>query len=144
LWGILNVQAPTTAELLNHPVVRQALEDAWRDSLPGDAARRHEEGGWFYADTATGNLTVRRAPTGATAAINLDSPPLIPGSVVVATFHTHPNPTAEGWEPGPSSDDTQSALLLGVPCLIRADDGVYTTGPDSRRGGLGGPPGFPA
>jgi len=44
---------------------------------------------------------------------------------------------------GARSDGTQSALLLGVPCLIRADDGVCTTGRDSRRGGLGGGPGFP-
>jgi hypothetical protein len=137
------VQAPTTADLLNHPEVRQALEDAWQDSLPADPTQRHEEGGWVYADTASGDVTVRRAPAGATATIDLDSPPVVPRSVVVATFHTHPNPSAEGWDPGPSAEDTQSAWLLRVPCLIRADDGVHTTGPDSRRGGLGGGPGFP-
>jgi hypothetical protein len=75
--------------------------------------------------------------------LDLSSPPLVPDSVVVATFHTHPNPSAEGWEPGPSAADTQSAWDFGVPCLIRTDNGIYLTGPDSRRGGLIGPPGYP-
>ena len=137
------MQAPTAAQLLNEPVVRQALEQAWTDSLPGDPNRRHEEGGWFYLDTTTGEVLVRRASAGTQATLDLSSPPSVPGAVVVATFHTHPNPSAEGWEPGPSDEDTQSALLPGVPCLIRADDGVHITGPASRRGGLTGGPGYP-
>jgi hypothetical protein len=137
------MQAPTTTELLNTAVVKQALDDAWADSLPGDPVQRHEEGGWILMDTATGTVTAHRAPAGSQAVLDLDLPPLVPGSVVVATFHTHPNPTSEGWESGPSPEDTQSAWLLGVPCLIRADDGIHTTGPDSRRGGLAGGPGFP-
>jgi hypothetical protein len=139
----VSVQAPTTAELLSDPAVRQALEDAWQDSLPADPARRHEEGGWVYADTVSGAITVRRAAAGATTNIDLGDPPVVPGSVVVATFHTHPNPSDQGWDSGPSSEDTQSAVILGVPCLIRADNGIHTTGPDSRRGGLTGPLGFP-
>jgi len=135
--------APTSAELLSDPAVRQALEAAWSDSLPDDPARRHEEGGWVYLDTTTGAIQVSRSPAGQQAGLDLTAPPVIPGSVVVATFHTHPNPSAEGWESGPSADDTQSAWFLGVPCLIRADDGIHTTGPDSRRGGLAGGPGFP-
>jgi len=75
--------------------------------------------------------------------LDLSSPEIVPGSVVVATFHTHPNPSAEGWNPEPSDEDTESAWLLGVPCLIRADDGIHVTGPVSRRGGLLGGPGFP-
>ena len=75
---------------------------------------------------------------------DVSDPPLVTGSIVVATFHTHPNPSAEGWQPGPSPDDFESAWTLGVPCLIRADDGVHATGPDSRRGGLLGGPGYPS
>jgi hypothetical protein len=75
--------------------------------------------------------------------LDLDDPQAVEGSVVMATFHTHPNPVAEGWSPGPSEADTQSAWLLGVPCLIRAEDGDYTTGPPSRRGGLRGGSGYP-
>jgi len=137
------MQVPTASELLKKPVVQEALEQAWNDSLPGDPVQRHEEGGWIYMDTATGALSVRRAPFGGQATLDLSSPAIVPGATVVATFHTHPNPSDDGWEPGPSAADTQSAWLFGVPCLIRADDGIHTTGPASRRGGLAGGPGYP-
>jgi hypothetical protein len=135
--------APTATELLNEPVVQQALEAAWRDSMPDNPAQRHEEGGWVYVDTATGAVSIQRAPAGSRAVLDLDNPPTVPGSVVTATFHTHPNPSAEGWTSGPSAADTQSAWFLGVPCLIRAEDGVHVTGPSTRRGGLSGGPGYP-
>lgn len=137
------MQAPTSSQLLNEPAVQQALEQAWTQSLPGDPNRRHEEGGWFFMDTSTGEIVVRRAPAGGQTTLDLSMPPSVPGAVVVATFHTHPNPSADGWESGPSEEDIQSAELFGVPCLIRADDGVHITGPSSRRGGLTGGPGYP-
>jgi hypothetical protein len=136
------MQAPTAADLLSELLVQQALEQAWNDSLPGDPVQRHEEGGWIYMDNATGTVVVRRAPAGAQTSLDLSTPPAVPAAMVVATFH--PNPSSEGWEPGSSAADTQSAWLLGVPCLIRADDGIHTTGPISRRGGLTGGPGYPA
>jgi hypothetical protein len=135
--------APSIAELLNDPTVLRALEDAWNDSLPDDPGQRHEEGGWVYADVTSGTLSIRRASAGVRASVDLNLPPLVLGSVVVATFLTHPNPSSEGWETGPGAGDTASAVLFGVPCLIRAEDGIHVTGPDSRRGGLGGNPGYP-
>jgi hypothetical protein len=138
------MDAPTAGELLNLPGVVQAIEQAWVDSLPGDPAQRHEEGGWIYADVTTGAISIRRAPGGLRSVLDLDAPPVVLGSVVVATFHTHPNPITEGYLPGPSPADVISAELAGVPCLIRAEDGFYTTGPASRRGGMVGPPGYPA
>lgn len=137
------MHAPTAAELLNEPVVQQALEDAWNDSLSDDPARRHEEGGWIYMNVTNGEILARRAPAGAQSTLDVSVPTVIVGAVVVATFHTHPNPSAEGWNPAPSTSDTKSALLLGVPCIILADDGLHLTGPDSRRGGLSGGPGYP-
>jgi hypothetical protein len=137
------VEAATIQDLLRSPIVLQALEEAWLDSLAQDPQRRHEEGGWVYMDVTTGALSVRRAPKGVRSAIDLCSPEMVLGSVVVATFHTHPNPAADGWDTGPSTGDTESAWTLGVPCFIRAEDGVHCTGPPSRRGGLAGPPGFP-
>jgi hypothetical protein len=137
------MKAPTIADLLNDPTVGQALELAWLDSQSADPAQRHEEGGWVYLDTTTGTISVRRASAGAQATLDLGTPIVVPGMMVVATFHTHPNPSSEGWEPGPSTADTQSAWLFGVPCLIRADHGIHTTGPNSRRGGLHGGPGYP-
>lgn len=95
-------------------------------------------------DTTTGNITVLRAKPGRQNTLDLHNPPLMAGSVIVATLHSHPNPTAEGWTGGPSGFDQLSADVLGVPCIIRADDGDYTTGPERRRGGLTGSPGFPA
>jgi hypothetical protein len=137
------MQAPTAADLLYEPLVQLALEEAWNDSLSGDPVQRHEEGGWIYMNDTTGIVVVRRAPPGGQTTLDLSSPPVVPGAVVVATFHTHPNPGAEGWEAGPSAADTQSAWLFGVPCVIRADDGIHRTGPVSRRGGLTGGPGYP-
>jgi hypothetical protein len=137
------MQAPTVMDLLSSLAVQESLEVAWNDLLPNEPVRRHEEGGWIYMDVTSGGLMVRRAPAGTQTVLNLNTPPIIANAVVVATFHTHPNPNAEGWEPGPSAADTGSALLFGVPCIIRADDGDHTTGPTSRRGGLRGGPGYP-
>lgn len=135
--------APTIAELSANGVVLAALERAWEDSKPEDPVARHEEGGWVYFDPTTATIQVRRAATGGVAELDVTNPPVVPGTFVVATFHTHPHPAAEGWDTGPSEPDTVSAWLLGVPCIIRAEDGVHTTGPDSRRGGLAGNPGYP-
>ncbi len=136
-------RAPTATELLNDPTVQQALEQAWTDSLPDDPAQRHEEGGWIYMDTGNAQLSIQRAHPGARLSIDLKSPPAIAGSVVVGKFHTHPNPTAEGWAPGPSRLDQLVDARHGVPDLIRADDGVHFSGPQSRRGGLGVGLGYP-
>jgi len=91
------------------------------------------------------DIPLSPVPLAARAQTNPDLswPPVVQGAAVVATFHTHPNPSAEGWQSGPSAADTQSAWLFGVLCLIRADDGTHTTGPASRRGGLTGDPGYP-
>ena len=55
------MQAPTVGHLVNEPVVQQALEQAWTDSLADDPAQRHEEGGWIYLDTTSGTIGVRCA-----------------------------------------------------------------------------------
>jgi len=136
-------RVPTADELQNNSVVQQALAEAWADSLPDDASRRHEEGGWIYMDLGTGELLIQRAPAGEQSQLEIGNPPLIAGSVIVAVFHTHPNPRAEGWEPGPSASDRAVHARMGVPGLIRAEDGVYVTGPASRRDGLMGDPGYP-
>lgn len=135
---------PTAEELRSYPVVQAALDEAWADSSPDDADRRHEEGGWIYLDTTNGEISIRRAPSGHQSEVNLDKPPAVAGSVVVGVFHTHPHPSSEGWDAGPSEADRLADERDGVPDLIRADSGVYFSGPASRRGGLVGRPGFPA
>jgi hypothetical protein len=136
-------QVPTAADLLSDPIVCEALEAAWLDSLPLDPIHRHEEGGWVYMDLASGQISIRRQQAAERASIDLSSPPLVAGSLVVGKFHTHPNPSAEGWEPGPSPQDQVVDHAHGVPDLIRADNGIHTSGPDSRRGGLAGEAGYP-
>lgn len=135
--------APSAAELAANPVVREAIEAAWSDSLADDPLLRHEEGGWVYLDPAAGVVSVRRAVPGGRAAINLSNPPAVAGCFVVGKFHTHPNPTADGWNPGPSAGDMMVDELHGVPDLIRADDGYHVSGPPRRRGGLAGNAGYP-
>jgi hypothetical protein len=136
--------APTAEQLRIHPVVQAALERAWKDSLPDDPDNRHEEGGWIYIDTTTREISIRRAHSGYQSELNLDKPPVVSGSIVVGVFHTHPNPSSDGWDPGPSEADRRADERDGVPDLIRANNGVHFSGPQSRRGGLAGGPGFPA
>jgi hypothetical protein len=136
-------QPPTATELLNAPTVIQAMAQAWIDSQTNDPPQRHEEGGWIYMDLSTSDLSVRRATRGLSASIDLSAPPLVPGMIVVDKFHTHPQPSAEGWQTGPSAADKRVDDLHGVPDLIQADDGIHLSGPATRRGGLAGGPGFP-
>ena len=142
--GKAPTHSPTASELRGHPVVQSAIEEAWNDSRPHDSQSRHEEGGWFYINLTSGEITVRRAAAGYQSEVNLANPPHLSEHVVVGVFHTHPNPSAEGWEPGPSEADRYADEGDGVPDLIRADNGIHVSGPDSRRGGLAGGPGFPS
>lgn len=136
-------QSPSASELERHPVVVAALLAAWMDSDADSPADRHEEGGWIYQDLTSGEIRIERASPGIQTAIDLTGLPRVNNSVVVGKFHTHPNPTAEGWDPGPSRADQRVDALHGVPDLIQADNGVYHSGPDRRRGGLSGDPGYP-
>jgi hypothetical protein len=135
--------APSAAELEANPVVQAAFAAAWADSLADDPTQRHEEGGWVYVHGQTGAVVVRRCLPGGEDEILLTNPPVLPDHYVVATFHTHPNPTTEGWLPEPSPTDRAFAHRRGVPCFVVSDNGVYSTGPDRRVGGLTGLPGFP-
>jgi len=135
---------PTASELRDNPVVQAAIEEAWNDSRPHDSGSRHEEGGWIYMGLTHGEITVRRAAAGYQSEVNLANPPHVTGHVVVGVLHTHPNPSAEGWEPGPSEADRYADERDGVPDLIRADNGIHVSGPESRRGGLAGGAGFPS
>jgi hypothetical protein len=137
-------QSPTAAELHLNPIVQAALDQAWIDSRPNDSVRRHEEGGWIYLNPATGDITIQRAAAGIQTAIDLDRPPIVEGSFIVGKFHTHPNPSVDGWDPGPSRCDQRVDSIHGVPDLVRSDQGVHYSGPDRRRGGLTGNPGYPS
>ena len=134
---------PSASELLAHQAVLRAMAEAWVDSQVNDPRKRHEEGGWIYLDLATGEIAIRRALSGARSRLSLSNPPLLHNQIIVGTFHTHPNPASEGWTTEPSAQDESAATYTGVPWLVRAEDGDHRAGPDARRGGLGGGPGYP-
>ncbi len=134
---------PTASELLADPGVMQAMDEAWVDSQGNDPDDRHEEGGWIYMDLTTAAIVTRRAPTGTRSRLSLANPPVLPNHLIVGTFHTHPHPASEGWATEPSTQDALAARHTGVPWLIRAEDDDHCTGPDSRRGGIGGGAGYP-
>jgi hypothetical protein len=135
--------APNSTELQASPVVQAAFTAAWADSFPDDPKLRHEEGGYIYINPTTGDILVRRALPGGRRMLDLDSPPDVPGCYLVATYHTHPNPIAEGHDPDPSPDDIRWAFDTGVPWFVVTEIGVFVVGPDRRAGGLTGPSGYP-
>jgi hypothetical protein len=135
--------APSAAELEANPVARAAFVAAWADSFADNPTMRHEEGGWLYVHEVTGAMVVRRAAPGDESEIVLTKPPILPDHYLVAMFHTHPNPTDDGWNPEPSASDRRFAFARGVPNLVVSDMGIYRTGPERRVGGLGGPRGHP-
>ena len=137
------MDAPSAAELQANPVVQAAFVAAWADSLTDDASLRHEEGGYIYMNATTGEIVVRRAPSGGRDALDLSTPTTPPDCFLVATYHTHPNPSRLGWDPTPSSDDYREADGSGVPWFVVTDAGIYVVGPDRRVGGLTGLPGYP-
>jgi hypothetical protein len=137
------MDALTASELERHPVVVAAFAAAWADSFHDDGRLRHEEGGWIYQNRTTGEIQIRRSQPGIFDGIVLSYPAAIADCHVVATYHTHPNPTAGGWIPDPSPDDIYNADITGVPWFIISDSGIYVVGPDRRIGGLTGPARFP-
>ena|SRR5205823_5094354 len=138
----MNPEAPTAAELEQHPVVQAAFAAACADSLVDDPVQRHEEGGFIYANQ-TGDVIVRRVLPGSRWLLDLSFPPPVPGYFVVATYHTHPTPIADGGNPDPSPDDRQYADDSGVPWFVISELGTFVVGPERRVGGLAGPGGYP-
>lgn len=99
----MSISPPSATELMTDPIVQKAIEKAWVDSLPGDPARRHEEGGWIYFDTTTGQISVRRQKPGQQAGIDLSSPPTVSGSVVGRKVSHSPKPVCRGLGSGTKS-----------------------------------------
>lgn len=97
--------------LLTDATIIGELARAWRDSCPDELAARHEEGGYIVLHT-NGSHSVERWPRGQQAGIvppPLDANNCYNGKVVMAAFHTHPNPPVDEarreWEQEPSASD---------------------------------------
>ena len=148
---------PYVEEIMRDPAVIAALDQAWRDTnadtIPVTAAA--EQGGWIYMNLQTGRLTILRQSNplrpplrpgenqqGAFN-ISLDPCPIVAGSVLVASFHTHPSVPFSG----ASDPDRNLGRLHGVPGIVRGRGGQYDfTGPERRAGDFNSAsrhPGFP-
>lgn len=93
--------------VLNDGRICELLLQAWQESQPGTASA-HEEGGFILRD-ADGSRTLERWPRGKQNQIVV--PPHPGGTrghrLIVATFHTHPNPGAD-FQQEPSLTDIRA------------------------------------
>ena len=137
------MDAPTASELQANPVVQAAFAAAWADSFADDQTLQHEEGGFIYSNSTTGEITIRRAAPGGRDFIDLSFPPAVLGAYVVATYHTHALRPRGPITAEPSDDDRFHAVDSGVPWFVISHEGVFVTGPIRRVGGLTGPNGYP-
>jgi hypothetical protein len=121
---------PDLEALANNPVVAQGIDAAWTASnADGPADSRMEHGFWILS--TGGNISIEQFPmSGATGS------QMIPGETpgtgffgriwnfisggndteAIAWFHTHPNPTSEGWLSGPSPADVNFAQSQSPRC----------------------------
>jgi hypothetical protein len=122
----------TVYELMRNPKVKQELDNAFQDSLPNEYALRHEEGGWVFWNPRTSGIQLRRARPGQRGYILLKNPPVenMGVSIVIATFHTHPNPRidekGQGWlsyQPSIADQDLADNDY-NVPDLIIHNKGI--------------------
>lgn len=139
------VPCPQNDSLLDHPVVRKALKDAWQDSNADDSnkSQRQERKIAIYRDSAgtyfplplySSNDTPCMAVTPVPSSAN--------GDTLVTVVHTHPfrpgeslpsnclPPNTTGWYApnvfgGPSSADWESTVVDKVPILVPDKRNVY-------------------
>jgi uncharacterized Zn-binding protein involved in type VI secretion len=123
---------------LSDPNVQAGMRQAWADSQAGDAANRHEEGGYIVKN-ADGSFGVERWPRGAGASIMppaRDANGRYNGKDVVGEFHTHPNPPVDEngkhWTPGGHQGDWDGIRAENYPgdSYIISRDSVWLVQPD--------------
>ncbi|SNS14035.1 Putative peptidoglycan binding domain-containing protein [Geodermatophilus pulveris] len=150
---LLGRRAPTHGELIADPIVIAELRAVWAASSPTlnpPGGTQHEEGGWVYMNIITNEITVRRAPAGQGAIIDLTGPPVVADSIVVGTYHTHPN-LGPAWTAGPSGPDGVADAADAVPGIVVGSTGLtaadpvtfFASGPN-RRAHLAGSQGLPS
>jgi hypothetical protein len=136
---------PYLSELMRDPTVLSALDLAWHDTNADvrPITMASEQGGWIYMNIVTGRISIERKanPLGQPTndgtnqqgylTIDLHDPTRVPGSVVVANFHTHPsNPFT-----GASDQDRQVTSGYGVPGIVRGQNAAYSMTGTPRRFG---------
>ena len=141
---LLGRQAPTGKELSENSVVKNACDAAWKDSNV-DAINPNdwrENGGYIFMNLVSGEISTSRVPPGNWGKAIIADPALkdIPANtIVVAIFHTHPNPNA----PQECEEhDNQKSQLDGVPDVVRGPKGTFPCGVELRLH-LAGTRGYP-
>ena len=124
------------ADPLLDPTVIAELKRAWLESDTFSESNRHEEGGYILSNSDL-SFAVERWPRGKQSRISppaLDANDCYNGRVVVATFHTHPNPptdeAGEEWEQGPSQSDRRWHAIRKLKGFVISRFHVYEIGPD--------------
>ncbi len=117
------------------------LRQAWEDSDAASETNRHEEGGYIIRED-DGSHGIERWPAGSQGQI--DAPPRdadgrYNGKDVVGEFHTHPNPSSEGWDPAPSPGDIYEIRESEYPgdSYVVSSDAMYRIHPDGTWDDLG-------
>lgn len=128
--------------LLRDPAVISGIRQAWEDSRAEDAAQRHEEGGYIVRLGML--LKIQRWPRGQRGRIAppaLDDRNCYNGGVVIAAFHTHPNPPIDEndaeWEQEPSASDRRWHARRKFPGYVVCRDAVYAIDADGNVEDLG-------
>jgi len=141
---LLGRNAPSGATMIADAVVGAAVGAAWTASAPAitiwpehDPAAPvghpcnppvgaapavgagHEEGGFIYLNSITGDLATRSVAAGAQASLRLSGPSVVTDSIVVGGYHTHPNVGVCWGAPFASGADINWATNNGVPLLLR-------------------------
>ncbi len=124
---------PTLDQIQADPFIQAELERAWNESNPDapevpagqPGSQKREQGGWIVWNRETGQLEVIRGPAGDREGLpTTPRPPDNDQQRVVASFHTHPNTAAEGYDPDPSPDDIDFTHDFShVPEIIETHDG---------------------
>ena len=118
-------------DLLTDPAIIAEINRAWEESRTDNQANRHEEGGYIVLNPDR-TLGVERWPRG--EKFRMAPPPLSAdncynGKVVVAAFHTHPNPSidenGQEWEQGPSQSDRRWHALRNLRGFVISRTLVY-------------------
>jgi hypothetical protein len=116
---------------LIHPAVAMAIRRAWLDSHAAVPTSRHEEGG-YIVQNSDGSYGVDRWPRGERSQIV--PPPLDPdnrynGRIVMAAFHTHPNPPVDEsgsiWDQRPSESDRRWHVRRKLRGIVVSGEVVF-------------------
>ena len=121
-------------EILNSAIMMQAFELAWQESNPnapsvkaGDlGSKKVEQGGWVIK-TKNGFRLKRWKP----GTRSVSRPGFWKPFRTAASFHTHPNTSAESYSQDPSPSDIKFANRTNVPLIIRGHNGYRYIFPEN-------------